>query len=391
MKLASRLGLLSIVSAAALLTAAYFHPTDPGGLTIHEWGTFTSVAGEDGSSVDWDSLGCSNDLPSFVNDFGYRGFKWRLTGTVRMETPVMYFYSQHAVDTHVKVSFPLGLITEWYPRADYEVFQRDRADGLMHQLPANINGIDTSLKSVAGYLEWKNIKVEPDTSPAFPTEMSPSRYYAARATDAAPITVDGQHEKFLFYRGVGRLSVPLNARAQHDGKIAVKNLTPNPVPTVILFENRGGQVGYRNVGAVAQTATLDPPSLDGSIPALRQEIESALVENGLYSKEAYAMVETWRDSWFEEGSRLIYILPTPAVNEFLPLEVTPRPLQTARVFVGRIELITPYIKDTIEQAIAKNDVATLSHYGRFLKPIFARLWSENTAEKLIEGLGLRCP
>src|SRR5206468_6263249 len=95
-------------------------PTTPSDLTVHEWGTFTSVAGEDGSAVDWDALGCKDDLPAFVNDFGYRGFKGRLAGTVRMETPVIYFYSPKEVDAHVKVAFPHGLITEWYPRAEYE-------------------------------------------------------------------------------------------------------------------------------------------------------------------------------------------------------------------------------------------------------------------------------
>ena len=88
---------------------------------VHEWGTFTSVAGEDGSAIDWDALGGKDDLPGFVNNFGYCGFKWRLTGTVRMETPVMYFYSSRELDARVKVAFPQGLITEWYPQAEYTV------------------------------------------------------------------------------------------------------------------------------------------------------------------------------------------------------------------------------------------------------------------------------
>jgi hypothetical protein len=81
-----------VLSAATILMAASTVSTEPRDLTVHEWGTFTSVAGEDGSAVDWDALGCKDDLPGFVNDFGYRGFKWQLTGTVRMETPVLYFY-----------------------------------------------------------------------------------------------------------------------------------------------------------------------------------------------------------------------------------------------------------------------------------------------------------
>src|SRR5437867_12146766 len=110
-----------VVSAAVFLMAADTDSVRPGDLTVHEWGTLTSVAGEDGVAIDWDALGCKDDLPGFVNDFGYRGFKWRLRGTVRMETPVMYFYSPREVEASVKVAFPGGLITESYPQAEYEV------------------------------------------------------------------------------------------------------------------------------------------------------------------------------------------------------------------------------------------------------------------------------
>ena len=81
------------------------------------------------------------------------------------------------------------------------------------------------------------------------------------------------------------------------------------------------------------------------------------------------MVETWRDSWFEEGSRLIYIVPSSAVDAILPLDVEPAPSQTARVFVGRIELVTPETKRAVESAIAKNDWAAVDRYSRFLVPI----------------------
>ena len=30
--------------------------TDPAGLTVHEWGTFTSIAGRDGQAMEWQPL-----------------------------------------------------------------------------------------------------------------------------------------------------------------------------------------------------------------------------------------------------------------------------------------------------------------------------------------------
>jgi len=52
------------------------------------------------------------------------------------------------------------------------------------------------------------------------------------------------------------------------------------------------------------------------------------------------MIETWRDSWFEGGSRLIYILPHhPQSCPSFRCRSSPAPSRTVRVFVGRIELV----------------------------------------------------
>jgi hypothetical protein len=366
-------GLVALIAAAALLMAADIPSVEPSDLTVHEWGTFTSVAGEDGSPIEWDALGCKSDLPKFVHDYGYRGFKGTLQGTVRMETPVMYFYSPHELDAHVKVAFPQGLITEWYPQADYQVYQ----GGARRLLPANLNGIDTSLRSLTGAIEWSNIKVQPGATPALPVESGPNRYYAARQTDAAPITVGDQHEKFLFYRGVGRFPVPLSAWVSGGGTVTVENRGQEPVPSVILFENRAGRFGYRMAGAISSAVTLDTPQLGASFPQLRHDLENALIAQGLFPKEAQAMVETWRDSWFEEGSRLIYIVPSATVDAILPVQIDPAPSQIARVFVGRIELLTPATQRAVEFAVAKTDWPALARYSRFLAPILARIYAAN--------------
>jgi hypothetical protein len=40
------------------------------GLTVHEWGTFTSVADEAGDALRWVSLRPPSDLPCFVYHLG---------------------------------------------------------------------------------------------------------------------------------------------------------------------------------------------------------------------------------------------------------------------------------------------------------------------------------
>jgi hypothetical protein len=385
-----------VVSATVLLLAADIAsprpadpPSHPADLTVHEWGTFTSVAGEDGSAIEWNALGCKDDLPEFVNEFAYTGLKGRLRGTVRMETPVLYFYSPRELEAQVTVAFPHGLLTEWYPRADYAVYQASGKNGPPRRLASNLNGLDFSMRSVTGAIEWNHIKVQPNTFPALPLENGPSRYYAARETEAASLAVGDQHEKFLFYRGVGRFPIPLSVRLSPDGTILVENRGQDAVPGVILFENRGGRLGYRDAGALEGSTKLARPSLDGTLEQLRYLVENVLVEQGLFLKEAQAMVETWRDSWFEEGARLIYIVPSPAIDAMLPLRVEPLPSKTARVFVGRIELVTPETVRSVTDALATGDSATVDRYRRFLEPIVARMGAGN-AEQASQAERLQC-
>ena len=264
---------------------AEVQPAQPSDLTVHEWGTFTSVAGEDGSAVEWDALGGKDDLPRFVNDFGYRCFKSEdhrhradgnagdvLLQSARIGGACKGRISSRAYHRMVSPGPIRGLSKERIRRLD------------VRRLEANLNGIDTSLTILTGAIEWPSIKVEPNTSPALPTETGPSRYYAARGTDSAPLAVGDEHEKFLFYRGVGRFPVPLSARVTGNGTIAVENRGAEPVPTVILFENHGGHLGYRNAGAVKDAVTLDSPSLDGSLPGFARRTGERIGRAGSVSE-----------------------------------------------------------------------------------------------------------
>src|SRR5260370_31017849 len=85
------------------------------------------------------------------------------------------------------------------------------------------------------------------------------------------------------------------------------------------------------------------------------------------------MVEIGWSSWFEEGSRLFYIVPAAFVNEVLPLSINPAPAQTVRGFVGRLEGVTPATEKAVETAFAAHDTATLKAYHRLLEPILATI------------------
>jgi hypothetical protein len=69
---------------------------------------------------------------------------------------------------------------------------------------------------------------------------------------------------------------------------------------------------------------------------------------------------------------VFYVLPTNAVNEILPLNVTPAPAQVARVFVGRMEVLNAQTAQAVTAAVRRNDSAALERYARFLGPITDR-------------------
>ena len=335
---------------------------DPAPLAVHEWGTFTSIAGPDGTAMLWYPLSGPQDLPCFVERIRL-GIKPDLAGTIRMETPVLYFYAPQDTTVNVTVKFRQGFVTEWFPRATVT--------------PAVVEPTGLRDPNLVSSITWKNVRVAPGASADYPTEQSPSHYYAARETDASPLQSGTQQEKFLFYRGVGRFPPPLTARIA-GGKVRVASPEGEPIGDLILFENRGRSIGYRLTHAANAEIDLDPTVPAASVQSLRRELERMLVARGLYPKEASAMVETWRDSWFETGMRLFYIPSKKAIDSILPLQVSPVPTEVARVFVGRMELVTEQTIDEVKDAIVRADGRALRQHGRFLAPMISRILSETS-------------
>jgi len=350
-----------ILLMLALPAAGLSTPTT--GLVVHEWGTFTSVAGKDGVAVDWRPLLAPDDLPGFVYGItGARGkerlglgLKFDLRGLVRMETPVLYFYAEEPTEASAKVEFPKGWLTEWYPAA----------------------------KEGKRALDWGRFTVEPKGRGPLPRESKPSHYYPARETDAALLRVGKETEKLLFYRGVGSFPLPVVV-TMDAGRVTLKNVGPEPLARVFVVESRGGKVGYRTLTRFRGEATVERPELAEGSKELQRELTAALVAQGLYEKEARAMVKTWEDSWFEDGVRVLYMVPSRKVDEVLPLTLDPKPAELVRVFVGRAELITPELEEAARAVVeGAKDPKRLpelkraaAKLGRFGEPALLRLAAE---------------
>jgi hypothetical protein len=376
--LRSRLGFSTIasVTACSLLAAGVFAYSPDSSiadaLIAHEWGTFTSIAGDDGEAVEWHPQSGSTDLPEFVEHLQGATFKGGLSGTVRMETPVLYFYSPREQTVSVHVAFKNGLITEWYPEVSKATPKGD------------LRRVSLDVEKTRGEIWWNAVHLDPSSSADYPKDEIRTHYYAARETAATPLMVSGrtstQHEKFLFYRGVANFQVPVSVTTTRDGTVIVRNQTTDEIPEVILFERRGERVGYRIGGPLESEAALDAPELASSVDSLQADVENLLVERGLYPDEAHAMVETWSDSWFQEGSRIFYLVPESFVNAILPLNIHPAPAHVVRVFVGRIEVLTPATQQEIETALEDHDTLTVNRFGRFLLPILQVMMGREPAK-----------
>jgi hypothetical protein len=425
----------AVAATATLLIAGRPNPK----YVAHEWGTFTSVQGGDGVLLDWRPLETSR-LPKFVYDWAHPGLgrsassallfgKGGIVTLQRMETPVIYFYSEKEQEVDVSVDFPQGLITEWYPQAAQIGPSMKRpsgaiatADKVLHKAGAKpeftlVSWLDESATKKS-HAEWSHVRVMPRNQTdklagSLPLDKSGSHYFSARETDASLVRLDSlvatnpapEIEKFIFYRGVGNFSTPLRVTTGQGDiadaiQVSISNTGKEPLEHIFLLGQEKGNGQFISVKRLAQgeqrtiqfelrkqaspTATVSERIAD----AMKQSLVSA----GLYPREAAAMVKTWKDSWFEEdGIRVLYILPRAWTDQTLPLKLDPAPRELTRVMVGRAEVLLPSSQEKLALTLARaseGDAAAqeqvsqqLRKLGRFAEPAL-RLAMKNASPEV---------
>jgi hypothetical protein len=327
---------------------------------LHEWGTFTTLSASNGTQLPGVQIE-EEPLPEFVlNHAGMehpqwmravKGWRRPLAGvTVRMETPVIYFYTKDAFDVHVDVGFKGGSISQWYP---------ERSGGEIPP-PIKVNekgwplGVENTLDFAKGYngrIQW-DVRVEPAGADiagrVFKPRETPSWIYP-RLTDSALVTnKDGQAEKYLFYRGLGNFNLPITLSSTGPGTVTIKNPGAHHCAGMLIYErNDDGFARWEHVEGVpaGETRTFSLSSKRFN-PVWQNDLYAdgvaLLTKAGLYRKEADAMLQTWWPSYFERtGLRVFWIVPRPFTDSILPLTVSPAPKETVRVLVGRSEVMTP--------------------------------------------------
>ncbi len=185
--------------------------------------------------------------------------------------------------------------------------------------------------------QFADVRVRDPKGKAIPASLPPvdagDHYGRARETDSAIVeTVDanrGSHfEKFLFYRGLGNFELPIKLVALGNDRFEISNSADDASGALLLVRIENGRVRFARLEPVAQHSQIEVnlPSEASTVDALAEAMVHELTAAGLYNKEALAMVNTWRTSWFgENGTRLLYLVPDKLTEKLLPLAVDPAP------------------------------------------------------------------
>lgn len=325
-------------------------------LVVHEWGTFTSLQDEQGTS-----LGRINTddepVPAFVHQMAKTSLfpptsayttdaKGVPEGdpdvTMRLETPVLYFHlpsnQPGPITLDVNVAFRGGWLTQYFPDARTSIDGINRADAMPPLTPKTV-----------GRLSWHALILN-STQGVLP-QTDDQVWTAPRAVNSAPISADNEREHFLFYRGVGHIDAPLRVVRNESGQAlqvhaAAEGLTVGQIWLVDIRAD--GSVAFRAVLEVTPAGNTTIPAQFASgdysrenLAILRAALHGALVAHGLFADEADALLNTWERSYFQNpGERLFFMVPQTWTDAVLPLNLSV-PADVTRVMVGRIELVTP--------------------------------------------------
>lgn len=362
-------------------------------LVVHEWGTFLAMNGSDGVTLDG-MYHEEHALPRFVHARGANELRLP-TSLMKGETPVIYFYTDTETRVSVEVGFPGGLWTQWYPQAT--------------TLAPRLVQVGTLPEVRNSRIGW-TVDVVPVHQAAasgatLPATERDALWNHAREVDAAFVRVvppqgRNEWERFIFYRGLGQKPLPLHARADGARLTCAAPMT-EAVRHVFVLRVERGEGAYRYVPSLGCGEQINHlvPAMTSAQPleqfagALSDDLAQRLEESGLYAKEARAMVNTWRTSYFtSDGIRILFVLPQSWTDAFIPMKISPPPDELVRVMVGRLELLTLEREREASDAISRlsspdADVReaafnVLREQGRYVEPIVRRTLQTSTDEQV---------
>ena len=229
-----------------------------------------------------------------------------------METPVTYFYTPVERDVSVRVDFPDGLLTEFYPPVrefgpPIDLSNIENWDEIVAQ-----SRVQTAVPLKDSMLDWGTVHLIPPESLRAHVEdeelarrigqhvertMIPDagpfhHYAAARETDSAivqlrqtstdengnVVSAVDYFEKFLFYRGVGNFDLPLTLEAHDGGEFTLTNSGSDEVRSLFLVTVHGEELWFRQAAGIAAHSDLSLRQSESvaSIDELAVQVAEAL-------------------------------------------------------------------------------------------------------------------
>lgn len=386
-------------------------PVTPGTLIVHEWGTFLSVQGSDGNTLGG-MVESDENLPGFVlsrNQEGWERSVARKNYISKMETPVTYFYTDRPRLVQFEASMPQGLLTHWYPsiRSMQPDFQKGEKLSLNQGSKIDFGRFWIHPEST--FVEkQKRSPVLPKTNPNDPwlSMRQPDSAIVSFATGLGGNNPKREEEKFLFYRGLGTVAMPMRVTSsgyEDQLELHLHNTSKQPLQGLFLVEVRDNSIRWTAVKDLKGEGTVSvrpenlfcsPMPLVEGIPYVKQTVARALVQSGLFPKEAQAMVDHWQKSYFTTpGLRILYLLPQEETDAQIPIKVSPKPTELVRTMVARLEIITPDTERKLVRLLEEYQKgktnrteldALLKSYGRFQEPLLRRIVSIQSSSSVSE-------
>jgi hypothetical protein len=354
---------MKYLSALLLFSAPFLsYSQESPAYTVHEWGTFTAHYTSRGIPYTDLYKTANEPVPAFVYKFRadsqyvrivtYSKYDLYTVGfpelenvTIKMETPVLYFYSKKAIDNLiVDVSFKQGSIGEFFPMP----FQHETLSDVQGKAYIKNNKPALDLGRYNGNARWSiNVLAPADTQkPTEPDNTLPNVWLAPRKTSSNMIECGGIREKYIFYRGIGGFENPVLPHYTQSGNLVVQNLSGEDLPYVMVYEMTSegerriwgeGMIGKAEskVFEKASTGAGERRWLDVHRAHFIKELEKA----GLYHDEAEAMLNTWDQNYFgKPGVKVFWIVPRKFTDKILPLSLSLTPEHLERVMIGRTEI-----------------------------------------------------
>ena len=174
------------------------------------------------------------------------------------------------------------------------------------------------------------------------SSASKNHYYVARETDAAPLQVGAERERFLFYRGVGRIPPPIAAtcharrtdrRQPYTRRRARRH---HPVRESRWCDGLSRRSRRRGLARHSMRSSPKAKARRRRCISRRCSSRTASIRE---KRRRWSRAGAARGSSRARGSSTSS--RTRPSTRCLPLQIDPQPVEVKRVFVGRLEIATP--------------------------------------------------